>query len=56
MHQPVELDLEAECRERFERCCAKYREAPFHAEKRHWLELAYLQVDIYLDHRDIQSL
>lgn len=56
MHQNVEPDLEAECRERFNRCCESYAAAVFHAEKRHWLELAYLQVDIYLDHRDIQAL
>ena len=56
MHQNVEPDLEAECRERFNRCCESYAAAVFHAEKWHWLELAYLQVDIYLDLRDVQNL
>lgn len=51
-----EPDLEAECRERFNKCCESYREAKFHAEKKHWLEMAYLQVDVYRDHRDIQGL
>lgn len=51
-----DVDFEADCRSKFLRFCQRYAEAKYHADKRHYLEKAYLVIDAYLDWRDVQSL
>jgi hypothetical protein len=56
MRKKSEPDLAAECRARFLHYCLMYHEAKFHKDKRHYVEKAYEQIDIFLDLRDVQSL
>lgn len=49
-------DIETECRARFQRFCELYAEAAYHSMKAHYVKKAYEQIEIYLDHRDIQNL
>ena len=49
-------EFEAECRKRFQLYCECYRAAAYHSLKRHYVEKAYEVIEVYLDHRDIQSL
>lgn len=49
-------DLEAECRAAFAYYCARWAAAPFHVDKKKFFDLAYEQVDIYLDLRDLDAL
>lgn len=51
-----DADLEAECREKFARFCVLYAESPFHIDKRRYHDLAYEQVEIFLDLRDVNAL
>lgn len=55
MRKKPEADLAAECRAKFLYFCEQYRMAKFHSLKRHYVEKAYEQVDIYLDLRDIEQ-
>lgn len=52
----TDVDLEAECREKFAQFCALYADSPFHIDKRRYHDLAYEQVEIFLDWRDVQRL
>lgn len=52
----VEVSFEEECRLRFLSYCDLYHRAPFHVQKRRYIEAAYAQVDAYLDWRDVQGL
>lgn len=51
-----ERDLAEDCREKFLQFCRAREITSFHSLKSKWADMAWEQVDIYLDLRDIESL
>ena len=49
-------DFAAECKSRFVLHCQAVAIAPFHKDKRRYADMAWAEVDAYLDWLDISSL
>ena len=52
----VEDDFAAECKRRFIQHCQSATLAPFHKDKRVYIDAAWNEVDAYLDWLDVQKL
>jgi hypothetical protein len=51
-----EESFEETCRTRFLYYCDLRQRTPYHIDKRRYAEKAWVQIDAYLDWRDVQGL